>query len=114
MFLFLIITFSFPESNRSFKSEWFKCFPWLYYSPSKDAVYCLACVLFGHKFPGKASRVKNVYSQPFRHCPATVSACKVHAEGKKQKKESSNELCQSLHSKTSTILSNIMAKSSLC
>ena len=101
--------FSFPETNRSFKSEWFKWFPWLCYSPSEDAVYCLACVLFGHKFPEKASRVKNFYSQPFRHWPAAVSACKVHAEGKKKNKESSNEPCQSLHSKTWPILSNIMA-----
>ena len=76
--------FSFPETSRSFKSEWFKWFPWLCYSPSEDAVYCLACVLFGHKFPEKASRVKNVYSQPFRRWPAAVSACKVHAEGKKK------------------------------
>ena len=30
--------FSFPETNRSFKSEWFKWFPWLCYSPSEDAV----------------------------------------------------------------------------
>ena len=100
--------FSFPETNRSFKSEWFKWFPWLCYSPSEDATYCLACVLFGHKFPEKASRVKKFYSQPSRHWPAAVSACKVHAEGKK-KKESSNEPCQSLHSKTWPILSNIMA-----
>ena len=56
--------FSFPETNRSFKPEWF---PWLCYSPSEDAVYCLACVVIGHKFPEKASRVKNFYSQPFRH-----------------------------------------------
>ena len=34
---------------------------------------------------------------------------KVHAEGKKKKKESSNEPWQSLHSKTWPILSNIMA-----
>ena len=50
--------FSFSETNRSFKSEWFKWFLWLCYSPSEDAVCCLACVLFGHKFLGKASRVK--------------------------------------------------------
>ena len=67
--------FSFPETNRSLKSEWFKWFPLLCYSPSEDAVYCLACVLFGYKFPEKASRVKNFYSQPFRHWPAAVSAC---------------------------------------
>ena len=101
--------FSFPEPNRSFKSEWFKWFRWLCYSPSEDAGYCLACVLFGHKFPEKASRVKSFYPQPLNHWPAAVSACKVHAEGKKKKKESSNEPCQSLHSKAWPILSNIMA-----
>ena len=101
--------FSFPEKNRSFKSEWFKRFPRLCYSPSEDAVYCLACVLFGHKFPAKASRVQSFYSQPFKHWPAAVSACKVHAEGKKKNKQSSNEPCQSLHSKTWSILTNIMA-----
>ena len=74
--------FSFTETNGSFKSEWFKWFLWLHYSPSEDAVYCLACILFHHEFPEKASRVKNVYSQPFRQWPAPVSACKVHAEGK--------------------------------
>ena len=59
--------FSFPETNRSFKSEWFKWFPWLCYSPSENPVYCLVCVLFGHKFPKKASKFKKFYSQPFRH-----------------------------------------------
>ena len=54
--------FSFPETNRSFKSEWFTWFPWLCYSPSEDAIYCLACVLLGHKLSEKATRVKNVYS----------------------------------------------------
>ena len=89
-----------PDDKFSFLSEWFKWFPWLCYSPSEDAVYCLVCVLFGHKFPEKASRVKNFYSQPFRHCSAAVVVCKVHAEWKKKKKESFNEPCQSLHSKT--------------
>ena len=79
--------FSFPETNRSFKSEWFKWFPWLCHSPSEDAVYCLACVLFVHKFPEKASRVKNCYSQPFRHWLDGVSAFKVHAERKKKKRK---------------------------
>ena len=91
--------FSFPETNRSFKSEWFKWFPWLCYSPSEDAVYCLACVLFGHKFPEKASRVKrNQQPHPVKYM----------LKGKK-KKESTNRLCQPLHSKAWPILSNIMA-----
>ena len=42
-------------------------------------------ILFRHKFPEKASRVKNFCSQPFRHWPAAVAASKVHAEGKEKK-----------------------------
>ena len=59
--------FSFPERNRAFKSEWFKWFLWLSCYPSENVVYFLACVLFGHKFSEKASRVKNFYFQPFRY-----------------------------------------------
>ena len=40
--------FCFPETTRSFKYEWLLLFPWLCYSPSEDASYCLSCVLFGH------------------------------------------------------------------
>ena len=69
----------------------------------------MACVLFGHKFPEKTSRLKHFYPQPFGHWRAAMSPCKVHAEGKKKKKESSNEPCQSLHSKTWPIYSNIIA-----
>ena len=79
--------FSSPETNRSFKFEWFKWFCWLCYSPSEDAVYCSSCTLFDHKFSEEASKVKNFYSQPFRHWPAAVSACKIHAERKKKKKK---------------------------
>ena len=50
-------TFCFPETTRSFKYEWLLLFPWLCYSPSEDAYYCLSCVLFGHYFSTKASRV---------------------------------------------------------
>ena len=61
---------------------WFPC---LCYSPSEDATYCLACVSFGYKFPGKALRIKNLYSQPFRHWPAALSIFKIHVSGKKKK-----------------------------
>ena len=44
----------FPETIRSSKYEWLFFFPWLCYSPSEDASYCLSCVLFGHDFPTKA------------------------------------------------------------
>ena len=82
-----MITSSFPETNRSFKSGWFKRFHTLCYPLSEDSTYCLACVLFCHRFPEKPSEVKNFYFQTFRHWPVVVSACKVQAEEKKKRKE---------------------------
>ena len=92
--------FCFPETTRSFKYEWLLLFPWLCYSPSEDASYCLSCVLFGHDFPTKASRVKNLFSQPFRAWPSAVSYFKAHCEGKKKKIDISHEFVQSLHFST--------------
>ncbi|KAH1073882.1 hypothetical protein J1N35_026210 [Gossypium stocksii] len=45
------ILLEYPASNskkhpRYFQPSWFKKFPWLEYSPSKDAVFCLPCFLF--------------------------------------------------------------------
>ena len=49
--------FVFPETERYFRFEWLKEFPWLCYSPSEDAAYCLSCVLFGYKFVGKKLKI---------------------------------------------------------
>ena len=92
--------FCFPETTRCFKYEWLLLFPWLCYSPSEYASYCLPCVLFGHDFPTKASRVKNLFSQPFRACPSAVSYFKAHCEVKKKKIDCSHESVQSLHFST--------------
>ena len=56
--------FCFPETTRSFKYEWLLLFHWLCYCPSEDASYCLSCVLFGHDFPTKASRLKIYFHSP--------------------------------------------------
>ncbi|XP_075521348.1 uncharacterized protein LOC142554571 [Primulina tabacum] len=34
------------KQHRRFQYTWFKKFPWLEYSPSKDAVFCFPCYLF--------------------------------------------------------------------
>ena len=34
---------------RRFQSNWFKSFPWLEYSPTKDAAFCFPCFLFSNK-----------------------------------------------------------------
>ena len=37
----------FSGKARSFNPDWFKLYPWLEYSVSKDAAFCYACRLFG-------------------------------------------------------------------
>ena len=49
-----LILLNYPKStkkhSRIFQSSWFKLFPsWLEYSPTADAVFCLACLLFYKK-----------------------------------------------------------------
>jgi hypothetical protein len=44
-----------PETHlRRFRSQWFSSFPWLEYSPTKDAAFCFPCFLFAKKPIGKA------------------------------------------------------------
>ena len=38
---------------RRFQSHWFRAFPWLEYSPTKDAAFCFPCFLFSKKPVGK-------------------------------------------------------------
>ena len=95
------------QTERCFWFEWLKEFPWLCYSPREDAAYCLSCVLFDYKFVGKTSRVKNLYSEPFRHWPSAVSIFKIHVSGKKQEK--SNKPLQSLYSQTWPILHAVLS-----
>ena len=40
------VTYFFGKA-RSFNPDWFKLYPWLEYSVSKDAAFCYACRLFG-------------------------------------------------------------------
>ena len=79
-------SFGFPETERCFRFEGLKMFPWLCYSPSKDAAYCLSCVLFGYTVPGVIPRVKNLDNQPFRHWPAAVFVFKMPVSGKQKRK----------------------------
>ena len=51
--------YSFPKSGstgRHFRHVWLKEHPWLCYSVSCDGAFCLPCVTFGNKFPGKLLR----------------------------------------------------------
>ena len=85
-------------------------FPWLCYSLSDDASYCLSCVLFGHDFPSKASWVKNPFSQPFRAWPSAVPYFRAHFEGKKKKIDTSLESVQSVHFSTWSKLEAIFSQ----
>ena len=59
--------FPIPKKNGSnlIVKEWFKEFAWLAYSESKEGCFCMACVLFGHEFPGKGGNLKNLYTERF-------------------------------------------------
>ncbi len=44
------VKFNYPEQKkRRFQYSWFSEFPWLEYSPTKDAAFCLPCYLFTEK-----------------------------------------------------------------
>ena len=60
---------------------------------------CFSYVLFGHDFPTKASRDKNLFSQLFRAWPSAVSYFRAHCEDKK-KNNPSHDSVQSLHFST--------------
>ncbi|CAL1399656.1 unnamed protein product [Linum trigynum] len=38
-----------PDHPRGFQVAWYSEFPWVEYSESKDAAYCLPCYLFAEK-----------------------------------------------------------------
>ena len=99
--------FRFPETIRYFKYEWLLLFPWISYSPSEDASYCLSCVLFGHDFPTKATRVKNLFSRSFRAWPSAVSYFIAHCEGKKKRIDPFKSLHFSTWPKLEAIFSQI-------
>ncbi len=67
------------KNKRTFKYEWLDLFPWLCYSALEDGAYCLSCVLFGHRFPGKSSRITRLVSSPFRYWNDAMSTFKRHA-----------------------------------
>ena len=56
-------------NGRSFRFNWFESYPWLCYSPSLDGAFCFLCVLFGDRHPVilKATGIKNLFSEPFKH-----------------------------------------------
>ena len=71
------------KNKRTFKYEWLDLFPYslslLCYSALEDDAYCLSCVLFGHRFPGKSSRITRLVSSPFRYWNDAMSTFKRHA-----------------------------------
>ena len=62
--------YAFPKTNgRAFRCEWLDMFKWLYYSPSVNGAFCLSCVLFGERFPGRAGKISKFQnSRPLLYC----------------------------------------------
>lgn len=72
--------YSFPKTNgRSFRYDWLQLYSWLCYSPSEDGAYCLSCVLFGDRFPGKAGKIQKLFSEPLCRWSGAAFTFKRHA-----------------------------------
>ena len=96
-------SYSFPITNgRSFLFRWLELHPWLCYSPSLNGAFCLPCVLFGDRFPEKAHRIKNLFSEPFKYWNDATRCFKNHTGTK-----SSSKVC--LHDSTSAIFTSILS-----
>ena len=96
--------YSFPKTNkRSFLFRWLESYPWLCYSPSVDGAFCLPCVLFGDRFPKKACRMKNLFSEPFIHWNDATRCFKNHTGSG----TAYSKTC--LHDSTSAILTSILS-----
>ena len=52
----------FSGKARSFNPEWFRQYPWLEYSISKDAAYCYACRFFSLSTAAGTSRPEKVFT----------------------------------------------------
>ena len=73
--------FCYPKSKttgRSFRHEWLELYSCLCYSASEDGAYCLSCLLFGHRFSGKAARVQKLYSGSLCRWSGAAYAFKQH------------------------------------
>ena len=72
--------YAFPKTNgRAFRYEWLDMFKWLCYSPSANGAFCLSCVLFGDRFPGKAGKISKLFPEPLLHWNNAVFTFKKHA-----------------------------------
>ena len=85
-----------------FLFRWLELHPWLCYSPSLNGAFCLPCVLFGDRFPEKAHRIKNLFSEPFKYWNDATRCFKNHTVTK-----SSSKVC--LHDSTSAIFTSILS-----
>ena len=67
--------------KRSFVYSWLNSFKWLVYSPSKDGVYCMACVLFGDTTVDKnCSKLKRLVKVLITFWTTASSKLKKHEE----------------------------------
>ena len=85
--------FSFPETNRSFKSEWLKWFPWLCYSPSEDAVYCWRVFYLVTSFLKRHEESKNFIPNLLDIGQQQSQPVKYMLKGKKKRKKSHANHC---------------------
>ena len=69
--------FDFRETELSFRFIWFKKFPWVCYSCSReDGTYCLSSILFSHK--NGISSVDYFSKISYQTWPTAVKTLKKH------------------------------------
>ena len=93
----------FPKSStgRHFRHVWLKEHPWLYYSVSCDGAFCLPCVIFGDKFPGKLGKIRKPFSEPATYW-----------NDAKQKFKDHETTRNGLHQDTMLVLNNFLSQMS--
>jgi len=89
--------FPFPPSQfgnqrRSFQSAWYNKFPWLEYSPHKDAAFCFPCFIFEKKTANRAT----LTGDGFKNWKGVKEALILHVGGTNSPHFNATKMCDDL------------------
>ena len=98
----------FAKTERCFQFDWLSMVMLIPLVKMLLTVYFVCCSTISFQEKQKSGKVKNLYSQPFRHWPTAVSIFKMFQIRKK--KEKSNKPVPSLHNQTWSIFDDVLSK----
>ena len=88
-------SYSFPKtaegkkmSQRSFRHEWLRIYPWLRYSRMYDGAFCLPCILFGNN----SEKLDKLFKSPLILWTSAVSKFAAHQTHSRMHKHSVQDL----------------------